>query len=568
MPVDGTKFDRRALNRRADAHETRMAYTHDPVGNLVGESVTTYTGSSTAVATRGWVYDPFGRLVRTTGLVVEDVPLHATRYRYNGLGMRIMWQDDADADGTLESSERYYIMNDERWRPVATFRDQDEHAKEAFVWHAAGAAGLGGSSYIDSVILRDRDNTACGESCEPWRQEADGTLEERRFYCQNWRADVVAVTKSDGTPVEYVRYSAYGEATVHPVADLNMDGVVTSADLQAWTDLKAGGSSASAFGLDLDFDDYYGPGEGDEDLFWESYDANLGLSGRGRVSTPGVASRIGYAGYQWDQTAGAYHVRYRVYLPEIGRWTRRDPIGYRSHPNLYANVFCAPFAYTDPTGMVAWLAMPTWPPELQPDFIGPSRPTFKAIQQRFPSCPPRPKRGDPDEFWKVINPPHSIFGVTYCKNGMPTACYNWPEIRAALRPTRDDPGAMGTPRHPGWWQINAQDRERLIDYALGLVAACIVEHEQHHVTDAICADSIGVTPVRGYHSGSRGASERGAYQGEADCLSRAYVLCGDDPICKATVQNAMRSWNGMAATREGAERCGMGDPLDELLPPK
>jgi RHS repeat-associated protein len=350
MPVDGTKFDRRALNRRADAHETRMAYTHDPVGNLVGESVTTYTGSSTAVATRGWVYDPFGRLVRTTGLVVEDVPLHATRYRYNGLGMRIMWQDDADADGTLESSERYYIMNDERWRPVATFRDQDEHAKEAFVWHAAGAAGFGGSSYIDSVILRDRDNTACGESCEPWRQEADGTLEERRFYCQNWRADVVAVTKSDGTPIEHVRYSAYGEATVHPVADLNMDGVVTSADLQAWTDLKAGGSSASAFGLDLDFDDYYGPGEGDEDLFWESYDANLGLSGRGRVSTPGVASRIGYAGYQWDQTAGAYHVRYRVYLPEIGRWTRRDPLGYVDGMGLACYCGTSPLIRFDPTG--------------------------------------------------------------------------------------------------------------------------------------------------------------------------------------------------------------------------
>jgi hypothetical protein len=28
-----------------------------------------------------------------------------------------------------------------------------------------------------------------------------------------------------------VRYSAYGEAAVHPVADLNMDGVVTSTRL-------------------------------------------------------------------------------------------------------------------------------------------------------------------------------------------------------------------------------------------------------------------------------------------------------------------------------------------------
>jgi RHS repeat-associated protein len=161
----------------------------------------------------------------------------------------------------------------------------------------------------------------------------------------------VARSVPPAAPIEYVRYSAYGEATVHPVADLNMDGVVTSADLQAWTDLKAGGSSASAFGLDLDFDDYYGPGEGDEDLFWESYDANLGLSGRGRVSTPGVAGRIGYAGYQWDQTAGAYHVRYRVYLPEIGRWTRRDPLGYVDGMGLYEYVGSRPTQEVDGYGL-------------------------------------------------------------------------------------------------------------------------------------------------------------------------------------------------------------------------
>jgi hypothetical protein len=53
---------------KAGTDRSEFTYTHDPVGNLIGESVTTYTGSSTAVATRGWVYDPFGRLVRTTGL--------------------------------------------------------------------------------------------------------------------------------------------------------------------------------------------------------------------------------------------------------------------------------------------------------------------------------------------------------------------------------------------------------------------------------------------------------------------------------------------------------------------
>jgi hypothetical protein len=70
------------------------------------------------------------------------------------------------------------------------------------------------------VILRDRDNSSCGPpqepTCNPWRAESDGNLEERRYCCQNWRADVVAITKSDGSPLERVRYSSYGEPKVYP----------------------------------------------------------------------------------------------------------------------------------------------------------------------------------------------------------------------------------------------------------------------------------------------------------------------------------------------------------------
>jgi len=112
---------------------------------------------------------------------------------------------------------------------VGVFRDEDSTPKESFVYHAAGNAGRGGggSSYIDSVVLRDRDTT------NGWSGAADGTLEERRYYVQNWRADVVAIAKSDGNPLEYVFYSAYGEATVQPIADVDMDGDVDSHDAAA-----------------------------------------------------------------------------------------------------------------------------------------------------------------------------------------------------------------------------------------------------------------------------------------------------------------------------------------------
>ena len=102
-----------------------------------------------------YVYDGFGRLRQVknrsdSSLVAES--------RYNGLGFRIGWHYDADADKDVDSSDPwYYFCYDDAWRVVATFRADDTNPKEVFVHHNAGLGGFGGSSYIDRVILRDRD---------------------------------------------------------------------------------------------------------------------------------------------------------------------------------------------------------------------------------------------------------------------------------------------------------------------------------------------------------------------------------------------------------------------------
>jgi RHS repeat-associated protein len=146
--------------------------------------------------------------------------------------------------------------------------------------------------------------------------------------------------------------------TPPPVADLNMDGVVNSTDSALWTDLLYSTSNTSVYAdTDLDWDgqdDWNSQGI-DSDLFSESYNANLGLSGVGRVSSPGVANRTGYAGYQWDQTISAYHVRYRVYLPDIGRWTRRDPLGRVDGHSMcgYLGSLCQPLRFVDSHGLSA-----------------------------------------------------------------------------------------------------------------------------------------------------------------------------------------------------------------------
>jgi hypothetical protein len=91
---------------------------------------------------------------------------------------------------------------------------QHANPKEAFACHTAGFAGSGGSPYIDSVIMREKDANTARTSA------SDGTLEERVYYVQNWLSDVVALLDAAGNPLEEIRYSAYGTPSVHPIADL------------------------------------------------------------------------------------------------------------------------------------------------------------------------------------------------------------------------------------------------------------------------------------------------------------------------------------------------------------
>jgi RHS repeat-associated protein len=273
-------------------------------------------------------------------------------YRYNGLGYRIQWQYDENINFTLSSSERFYFLYDDRWRIVATFRDSDASAKESFVYHAAGVAGRGGSSYIDSVILRDKDaNTG-------WTSAADGTLEDRVFYAQNWRADVVAITKSDGQPTEFIRYTSYGTAQAFAAADVNRDGTVNSTDATDWSNLYSESPSGAAIPVDFDFDgSSFNPD--DNDAFTAAYNEASGWTNGGLGAGGGKLSRIGnrkgYAGYEYDPAIVSYHVRHRVYVPEIGRWTKRDPLGYVDGMSVYQYVSSCAILLSDPSGLISFM---------------------------------------------------------------------------------------------------------------------------------------------------------------------------------------------------------------------
>jgi RHS repeat-associated protein len=302
-------------------------------------------------------------------------------YRYNGLGHRIMEQWDEDASDVLDADERLYYVHDSRWRQVAVYREQDANPKEAFIYHAAGLAGSGSSSYIDSVILRDRDNTSCGTGCDPWLASSDGVLEQRRYYVQNWRADVTALLKSTGEPVEWIRYTAYGTPTVHPIADINGDGSVTSADYTAWTDLYNNGISTTAVFLnpDLNRDDVY-PNQDDDDYFVEQYNLTVAkASGFDQLSTLG--NRKGYAGYERDESLTMWHVRHRVLDSKSGKWTRKDPLGYVDGVSDVEYVRSGPARYNDASGLIlgAWC----WS-ERSRVGVSPAAPVEPMFEEAFP----------------------------------------------------------------------------------------------------------------------------------------------------------------------------------------
>lgn len=63
---------------------------------------------------------------------------------------------------------------------VATFRGADSSPKELSINHNAGLSGLGGSSAIDAVVLRDRGvSTAWGRPRIPRLVSLRGSLHRR-----------------------------------------------------------------------------------------------------------------------------------------------------------------------------------------------------------------------------------------------------------------------------------------------------------------------------------------------------------------------------------------------------
>ncbi len=346
------KLDLDGDNNWNETNEYNDTRTHDVVNQLTARNTDSAGGDEFTLTYNGvgdltddgeayeYVYDAWGRLC-----TVKNTSNQATiaSYRYNALGQRIMFHEDTEPDGDVDANDpKYYLIYDERWRHIATYRADDDNPKELFVSHQAGLDGQGGSSYIDSVILRQRDANS------GWTSAADGTMEERRYYCQNWRADVSAIITSGGLIVEWAKYSSYGIPFGLPGGDTDSDGDCDATDItqiQTWID-------APAYDVRGDINLDGSVNATDKSLAISNYQGTT--SGWNVLSAAVVANRIGYAGYQKDINLDISHVRHRVLEPHLGRWTRRDPLGYIGFITLYDYCFSDPVTYTDPHGEMPW----------------------------------------------------------------------------------------------------------------------------------------------------------------------------------------------------------------------
>ncbi|MCC6969279.1 MAG: hypothetical protein IT434_03580, partial [Phycisphaerales bacterium] len=306
----------RDLDSNSGTSGNNYSLDYDDVGNLVDDK-TDYE----------YVYDPLGRLRKI--LKTSNQALVA-EYYYDGLGQMVMRHEDTDADLDADASDKkYWLMQDERWRWVGTFRESDASPKEEYVHHQAGLDGDGESSYIDLVVLRNRD----GDNAA-WTSAADGAMEERIYYGQNASKDTAAVVNMNGSVLEWAKYRAYGDVFVLPTGDADSDGDCDAND-------------QGAFGGTYDVrEDVILDGVVDESDVAASIEQSLGHASEGSCR-----NRRSFRGYSQLVSPRVLLARNRVLSTSAGRWIHRDPIGYLSGCNLFQYVAGMPMLYSDPLGL-------------------------------------------------------------------------------------------------------------------------------------------------------------------------------------------------------------------------
>ncbi len=101
-----------------------------------------------------------------------------------------------------------------------------------------------------------------------------------------------------------------------------------------------------------------------------SVEGRLDLDEDGNVvAQSGSLLTAGFIGGIWDQDTGLVRLGARDYEPRVGRWTAKDPVGFKGRStNLYRYAAGDPVNWIDPTGLstAQWVGAFAYPPLLAP----------------------------------------------------------------------------------------------------------------------------------------------------------------------------------------------------------
>jgi RHS repeat-associated protein len=253
------------VNEITDISETTGPSWIIPAYSRAG-NMTTMPKVADPTVSQACQYDAWNRLTK-----VSEGDNTVAEYQYDGAKRRVVQK--SYTAGVLSETRHLYYTEPSKWQVieerVGTSPDSAD-AERQFVW---------GLRYIDDLVLRDRDT------------DANGSLNERLYACQDANWNVTSVTDVTAAVQERYAYTAYG-----------MPLVLTSA---------FGSRSTSLFG-------------------WETL----------------------YCGYRFDFATTLFHVRNRVYATSAGIWIQRDPLGYADSWNLYGYCHSSPIQQIDSLGLL------------------------------------------------------------------------------------------------------------------------------------------------------------------------------------------------------------------------
>jgi hypothetical protein len=162
-----------------------------------------------------------------------------------------------------------------------------------------------GERYIDDIVSTRHDPDPSAE---------DG-YETVQFHATDAQFSTVAMLSSAAAVLERVTYTAYGVARHHWLSDVDGDGDADTTDVALVN--AAIGKAIGDVGYRSEFD--------------LNRDGSITLADRGLMSaasalpegvlsSAAVGNRIGYCGYVFAPETQMYLVRFRWYLPPLGRW--------------------------------------------------------------------------------------------------------------------------------------------------------------------------------------------------------------------------------------------------------